>query len=854
MEDLINRFAVPSDSVTKFLVNKADHNVVPLYFVENEVTIHNNIAEIRFIQYYFNKEEDPIEAQYVFPVHNDCTFTDLEIRYGEEIVKANVEERKKAKVIYDDAIAQGKTAVMGKQTLNSEELIGIDIGNLPPRSEVIVVCTFHQVMQVDDCSWKLHIPSKIMPRYMGDLAEYVKTGKHLKGMVEDLYNNTPEDRVEILSEQAASYYNSPTFNWKITVKINSQSPIHRIISRSHDSFNMKIDFDDEGNTRATIQFEEEEHMSFFDKDFILMYRNNEINKPMLLIQKRDKEYALMVSMLADINPDQKWKLNEEEKIHEIDLDPNVFYEEEFEGDMEPAEFIFLLDRSYSMTGRPMETAKSSLILFLHSLPPGSQFNVISFGNDYETIFECTVPYTQENMEYATSRIKAFGADMGGTEILRPLRHIFDNKSDTDLQRHVFLLTDGAVFDPKVCVKLISQNSNEFIVHTIGIGKYVSTQLIIECAAVGNGGYYFVYDYVEDLEDTVIESLCKCFEDKIKIIAKDLSVNFSKKDESPSLESIASRIHNGKYFTYFCILEGKEEEKLEGTLSFDLSSKLEGTQKYLFDLENDVQIIEGDSIFKMFGNSKIKELEDNEGSCYKATQYAIDYQIPSKYTSLIAVKKLMADPSEKYSRMVKYVKEGPIGFSIKTLTGKILRFTANSDLDIGSLKCAIERNEGIPPDQQVIVYDSIQTEDDETLGDYGVQTGDMLYLLLRLRGGGEKLTDSAPGADSDWPLGDSTYKEFVEIQHVNGSWDYKVLDLVGLTEDQVYDAAPENIKNLGDKEKVLTIMLTWIGINRIKTLFPEKQKSLKLVVKKAITFITAQTELSVTYDDIKCSLF
>ncbi|CAI2360347.1 unnamed protein product [Moneuplotes crassus] len=44
----------------------------------------------------------------MFPVHSECTFTDLEIRYGDEIIKACVEEKKRAKVKYDDAVAQGK--------------------------------------------------------------------------------------------------------------------------------------------------------------------------------------------------------------------------------------------------------------------------------------------------------------------------------------------------------------------------------------------------------------------------------------------------------------------------------------------------------------------------------------------------------------------------------------------------------------------------------------------------------------------------------------------------------------------------------------------------------------------------
>ncbi|KAM0753175.1 hypothetical protein T439DRAFT_339005 [Meredithblackwellia eburnea MCA 4105] len=418
--------------------------------VDASAEIKDLAAQVTLTQHYhlptslFNA---PVEAKYSFPVPNRAAVHSFVlIKEDGTRVVATVQEKQEAKDTYDKAVEEGHFASLMEQ--DSPDAFSVSVGNILPNEHVKVELKYSTELTEDEenDSIRFHVPAVIGARYGAP--------------------PTPT----ITSRWASSYTDSSSTFFSFSCNIESLTPIAKISCPSH-TVETTLGPDPSVPNASSLVFSNYARVAFsspkaLERDIILTLKAASLDSPRCIaeVHPEDKSIALKLTMVP------RFKLP----------------------DVKEQEFVFLVDRSGSMSGSRIETAKKALVVLLRSLPTsGTFFNVFSFGTHVDSLWRSSKNYNQKSLEEATLHVDRMSANYGGTEIRLAMEAVFKARK-TDRPTSLFVLTDGDAWDLDNVLESVKSSvtkapSGAYLrVFTLGIGNSSSTAMVEGIARVGNG--------------------------------------------------------------------------------------------------------------------------------------------------------------------------------------------------------------------------------------------------------------------------------------------------------------------------------------------------------------------------------
>ncbi len=572
-----------------------DTNSSPYFFVQGDASVESfpllstdvkadiaaTCANVVITQKYKNDGKKAIEAVYVFPLGTRSAVHAMQMKIGSRVIDAEINEKAKARQIYDEAKQQGKTASLLEQ--ERPNVFTMNVANIMPGDLIEVTVSYTEILVPDAGKYSFVYPMVTGPRFTGES----KQGENWT---------------------AAPYTKSgtePSYDVSMNVNINAGMQVSGVSSSTHRLSSETKD----GKTNVTFAPGEKRAGN---RDFVLNYslRGGAIQTGMLLYPG-EKENFFMLMMEPPARPPADA--------------------------VTPREYFFIVDVSGSMHGYPLEISKKVMKTVLDGMTSRDYFNVMFFSGGSNTLFPQAMPATEGNVKKAIEMVEA-ARGAGGTEIIGALQSAFKVQKKEGMSRSFVIFTDGYVSVEKQTFDLMRDNLGNANFFTFGIGSSVNRYIIEGMARIGKGEPYVALNKEEgeQIAEKFIKYIKSPLLTDIKVKYEGFGAYDVEPENVPDLFSERPLVVMGKYKNAKgkIIVTGKnggKDYRKEISIGASLDDAANASLKYMWARERIARLSD-------YGRTG----SDVKG---EVLELGIKYSLMTEYTSFVAVDKEIRNNGE-----------------------------------------------------------------------------------------------------------------------------------------------------------------------------------------------------------------
>lgn len=451
----------------------------PLEHTEVEAEIAGFVTRVRVTQTFSNPHPDPIEAVYTFPLSSDGAVDAMTIRAGERTIRGQVRRREEAREMYENAKSSGQLAAL----LDEERpnVFTQSIANLMPGETVRVEIQYVESLDYADGHFEFSFPMVVGPRFVPGTPQ----GREGTGWAPDTDRVPDASRI---TPPVAPQGVRAGHDVSLTVHLAAGLPIGALESRLHE-----IDVEEVDGTRQIIRLKNQREIP--NRDFVLQWA----------VAARELSSGVLVHRSNDDAGYVTFLLVPPERVDPLEIAPR--------------EIVFVVDRSGSQAGRPLAQAKAAILYAIDQLGPRDTFQVVSFSNQVEKLFDRPRAVSAGTKRQAKSYVEGLQAN-GGTMMADAVREVCAEDAPENRLRIVSFMTDGYVGNDHEVIHLVKKLRGRSRWFPLGTGNSTNRYLLDHMAREGGGEVEYV------LLDSDPEETARRFYERIAApVLTDVRIDF-----------------------------------------------------------------------------------------------------------------------------------------------------------------------------------------------------------------------------------------------------------------------------------------------------------------------------------------